>query len=220
MMQNIKSHFIIFFGPDGAGKTTQVKLLTSYLKSYKFRVRNEHLRVHHTIASLLSKLFIRFGYYKTTNEKILIGANTKIFVPPTFNCIFCFIWALIEFLSVVPLVIVRFYLPLALGYIVIADRFTVDTVISIAYFLNNYHFLRGFITKLLLCFIPKGAILFYLNTDLQTLLKRRNDETLYHIKFQRLAYNQLAKTMKFVHIDTSKHNQRETFMKVIQALSY
>ena len=55
---------IVFFGPDGAGKTTQVTMLAKYLESRGFRVKKIWIRnFHFPFAYFLSKLFVRFGYY-------------------------------------------------------------------------------------------------------------------------------------------------------------
>src|SRR3990172_6121417 len=56
--------FVSFFGPDGAGKTTHARLLAAYYEANGWRVRVAWIRANHILAFVLSRFFIKMGYYR------------------------------------------------------------------------------------------------------------------------------------------------------------
>lgn len=211
---------IVFFGPDGTGKSTQAQLLIGYLKSHGRRTRIAWLRGRHSLAFVIAKFFTKLGYYRIV--KVPSGVVYRVFDPGLLPKLQRF-WGVIEFLSVLPWIILRIYLPRVLGYTVVAERYVVDTVVYISYWLG-YDFLRSFLAKVLLNFIPKGSILIHLDAETQDLLERlkriRYDiATQDYIVFQQRVYRVISKTMKATTIDTSRYSIEETFQRIVNLLT-
>lgn len=211
---------IIFFGPDSTGKSTQAKLLIKYLKSKQCRVAWTWIRGSHSIAFVLSKFLARQGYYRTV--KVPSGVVYRVFDPHLLPGLKP-LWGLIEFVSVLPWIILRVYLRRILGYTVVAERYVVDTVVYLAYWLDS-DFLKSLLAKVLLGFIPRGSVLIHLDAESRVLIERlkkvRYDiATSDYITFQQRAYHVLSQSLNAVTIDTSKFNVEETFQLVINALS-
>lgn len=208
---------IAFIGPDGAGKSTQAELLVNYFQSNKTKVRKVWIRSPHTLAYLLSRLFMKIGIYRTVSNPF--GRQLKVPAVHT-NWWFRLFWSMIELVSVLPLILFRVYIPLFLGYTLIADRYLVDTVVTIAYFLNDLGFSKSRTAKLLLCFIPKNTVFIHLDSDYSTILKRRSlmVEPYDFIEFQRVGYKIMGKSIGAVYIDTSNTTVRQTFTRIMRCL--
>ena len=85
------------------------------------------------------------------------------------------IWPLIEFISVLPLVILKIKLPLLLGYTVVSDRCTVDTTVSVALATRQMNFANSFLGSLLLRMVPKERVIIFLDADASIVLERKPD---------------------------------------------
>jgi len=213
------SRSIIFFGPDSAGKSTQVRLLIRYLTSGKNRVARVWLRGRHSVAFVLSKFFVDLGYYRTL--KVPSGVTYRVFDPSLLPGLKR-VWGLVEFASVLPWIILKVYFRRALGYTIVAERYVVDTVAYLDYWLDS-DFLKSVTARALLGFIPRGSTLIHLTAETQVLIERlkkvRYDTaTLDFIVYQQKAYHVLSKALKTTTIDTSNTNIEATFQLVKEAL--
>ena len=208
---------IIFFGPDGAGKTTQVKLLIKYLSSHKCRPWWTWIRGRHSLAFVLALLFTRLGYYQMVEAAP--GKKHKVFDPrllPKLRSM----WGVIEFASVLPWIFLRVYLPKFLGYTVVAERYVIDTVTYLGYWLGQDVF-ESFLAKALLRFIPRGSVMIHLYAETEMLFKRifDDDVTSDFIEFQQKVYPMLARSLGAVTINTSKLDVNETFKRILEVLN-
>ena len=226
-----------FFGPDGAGKSTQVEVLIRTLKHREPRIRKIWLRAPHTVAFLLSRALLKIGFYHI----ILNPFGDAIRLPAVNrNATIRAIWALLEYISVLPLVIrIRFLM--ARGYKCIAERYILDTVTTIAFFLGDIDFIRSKIARMLYRFIPKDTRFIFLDSDYETIFGRRaclHDagthretnrgygtipreavEPREFIEFQRTAYICLAESFGALTIDTSKHSVEDTGKAILEYLN-
>ena len=206
----ISKRCMIFFGPDGSGKTTHSRLLSNFLKKKGYRVCNVRIRANHTISFMLIKILQELGL--VSQNVFFDGFDAKLARK------LAKLWPFIEFASIVPLVILRVYLPLKLGCIVICERYVIDTIVSVAYLFNNPGLTTGFVDKILLGFIPEESAIVYLTAEENLLLSRRRDEpvTYSFIRFQTLMYNSYAKRLNVVPIDTGK-NEIKRVQEIIKA---
>jgi thymidylate kinase len=217
-----------FFGPDGAGKSTQVDILFKTMRKDNVKVKKCWVRSPHTVAFILWKLIVKIGFCRTVSNPL--GALFKFPAVDRNNGLRLF-WALIEFFSVLPLII-KIRTLLSRGYTLIAERYILDTVTTIAYFISDINFLKSRIAKLFFYFIPKNTIFVFLDSDYETIFRRRagllnvkngNPQSKAYgsipkgaveprdfIDFQRIAYRALAKHFNALEIDTSISSIEET----------
>ena len=128
-----------FFGPDGAGKTTLIKNLAKHLnKNHKTKL--SWMRGSHTIASFLAKILSRYEFFKGSENPYY-----NISIPLKLKNL----WQFLEFVSALPVIIIRFVLPSLMGYWIIADRYSLDLAVWISMTTRDSSFLNKFQAKIL-----------------------------------------------------------------------
>jgi hypothetical protein len=230
---------IHFFGPDGAGKSTQVNLLVSEFLSKRIKVRKYWIRSPHTLAYVLWKVSLKIGFFRTVSNKS--GAYIK--VPAVHrNRVLGRLWSLVELVSILPLV-VRANLYLLSGYTLIAERYVLDTIAFVAFSINDSGFLQSPISWLFLALIPAKTKFIFVDADYDTIVQRRvhflNNEIVCSkkapkkngsaikteleprefIDFQRILYKTIAQANGALVINTSKHSPKETFNLILDYLN-
>ena len=225
---------IAFFGPDGAGKSTLAEFLVSFLRNRGSRVKRAWVRSTHTFSYLLWMLFYklnlcddRSGILKKTRAGFAVsylnesqyGAVSPITMSPPIlrGFVSRWIWATIEVVSIVPVVVLQVYLPLLLGRVVVAERFVVDSVASIAYFLGDEGFAEGWHARFLLRLVPSGTVFVFVDADYGTILSRRQEVAgpREYTEFHRRLYKKLAVVVGAVYVDTSKLSIQEANHRIL-----
>lgn len=228
--------FVHFFGPDGAGKSTQVEILKNTLCRKGILARKCWVRSPHTLAFILWRLLVKIGFYR----EIINPFGPPGRLPAVDrNEILRRFWSVVEFLGVLPM-IVRINYWLWRGHVLIAERYLLDTITTVAYFLDDKRFLNSCTSRLLLRLLPKEATFIFLDTDYATIFQRRAGlvkmpfiqsqrkgygatprcpvEPRSFIEFQRRAYRVLAKIFNPLIIDTSNHSVEETSIIILRYL--
>lgn len=229
---------IHFFGPDGAGKSTQVDLLVRDFLSRRMKVRRYWIRSPHTLAYLLWKVSLKIGFYRTVSS----ASGAFIKVPAVHqNHMLGRLWSLIELVSILPLV-VRAQLYLLSGYTLIAERYVLDTIALVAFSINDAHFLQSPISRIFLALIPAKTKFILVDADYDTIAKRRalflssetrpKEKLRNHsisiktelepqkfIDFQRTLYTSLAEASNALVINTSRRSLKETFNMISDYLN-
>ncbi len=205
---------IVFFGSDGAGKTTQANYLLEYLYTQKCRPKLAWIRGRHLLAFVLAYFFVKLGY-----RHLRVGGKQEVFDPnllPRLKAL----WGVIELTSVIPWALFRVHLPRLLGYTVVAERYLVDTVVYLSYWLGE-GYLHSFGARLLLGLIPAGSMLFHFDADTRVLLERAKDDVVTEdfIIFQHRVYLVLARMLGAITIDTAKYDKKEAFQRIVDALN-
>jgi thymidylate kinase len=194
----IPTKCIVFFGPDGSGKTTHSNLISTLLKKKGRRVSNVRIRANHTISFVLIKAMQKLGLI---DQDVFWYGLDKSLAARLLR-----LWPYIEFVSIVPLVILRVCIPIKLGFTVVCERYVIDTIVSVAYLFGDPNLVGGLPERVLLGFIPKNSLIVYLTANEDLLLMRRKDEpvTKKFINFQLLLYNVYAKKLNAISVDTSR----------------
>ena len=225
---------IAFFGPDGAGKSTQAELLVNFLSSRGFRVRRAWVRSTHTFAYLLWILFyklnlcddrsgvlgkMRTGFAVSYLKESSYGAVSPITMSPPIlrGVVSRWIWATIEVVSIVPVVVLQVYLPLLLGRVVVAERFVVDSIASIAYFLGEEGFAEGWHAWFLLRLVPRGTVFVFVDADYGTILLRRKEVAgpREYTEFHRRLYEKMSKIVGALYVNTSSLSVEEANERIL-----
>lgn len=194
------ARYVILVGADGSGKTTQAEWLVHLLKSKGYKVRYAWIRSQHTLAYLISKLLAPLGWRRSfQNPNGILVSRFEV-----RNGSFAKkVWPIIEFVSVIPNIILKIKLPLLLGYRVISDRCTIDTTVSIALTTQNVNFANSFLGRLLLKMLPKERVIIFLDADASTVLHRKPDviNSINEIDNMIALYRMIAKKMEAHYID-------------------
>jgi len=145
-----------------------------------------------------------------------------------------------ELLGVLPLVF-RVHFSIVRGYWLVAERYILDTVTTIAYFIGDIDFLKSPISRVLFLLIPKSTVFVFLDSDYETIYNRRarlfgaencraklkrgygslpsaSVEPRDFIEFQRTAYKTLARSFDALVINTSNHSIEETSAAILEYL--
>jgi hypothetical protein len=130
----------------GSGKSTQARLLAAYLASRGFKVKVVWVKSFHTLAYVLSRLYQKLS--PRSVELNMYGHIIRI-KPLCQGKLRRPIWAWIEFISIAPKIFIEVYLPSLVGKTIVAERYLIDSVVSIAYALDDDKFDSGL---LLSCF--------------------------------------------------------------------
>ncbi len=194
---------IIFFGPDGSGKTTQADMLISELNRKGIRNKKLWLRSLHTLAFLISKASMHIMKLDDIYQ-----LRTKY----SDHTAFRIIWYFIEFVSILPLIVAKFYFPLLQGNVIVAERFVIDWIVSVAYATNNPALVDSWFAGLVMYFIPKQSALVYIDAEYSSILSRRGAEDSFEsIEFQRNCYSNFAQKLHALRIDSSNKSICEVF---------
>jgi energy-coupling factor transporter ATP-binding protein EcfA2 len=164
--------FIIFFGPEGAGKTTQINILARKLKA-KYGPRNIEvisIRDNHLLIPIIVK-FLKFlgfrAYFRYGDGHVSVVADVPRVVRDKR------VWVLIQLLNVLPIYFVRYFLKRKLRKkLLVADRFITDSLCTISHFMQEPNFLTTTIGRLYFSLIPKDAYLIFLYASYETLRAR------------------------------------------------
>ena len=229
---------IAFFGPDGAGKSTQAKLLVDLLESWDLKVKWAWVRSTHTIAYLVWLVFYRLnlcddrsgflskmraGFAVSYVNEDAYGAVSPITMsPPRLKGrLSFFIWSVIELVGIVPVVVFQVHLPLLFGRVVVAERFVVDSIASIAYFLGRNDFAESWQAHFLLGLVPNRTVFVYVDADYDTILRRRGSVAgpRDYTDFHRRLYSQLARRVGAFYVDASRNSVEEARERILSYVS-
>jgi hypothetical protein len=208
---------IVFFGPDGSGKSTQCNLVVEHLMKKGLKVKKTWIRSPHTLAYYFAQFLISKGFVRTKSNPYGLQMTVPLLrVTPSLQRI----WPWIELASILPLVFLRVYIPRVLGFTVVAERYVIDSVVNISYYLSDPCFYRNIVAKILIGFLPKDAILIHIDSDYQTMLMRRGQavDPEDFIDFQRTEYAIIKKSLNAFTINTSHLDIQQAHAKILEIL--
>jgi thymidylate kinase len=208
-----------FFGPDGAGKTTQVAKLAAHVEKQGAKVHKTWVRSPHSLAFVATMLLYRLGL----RERFYNPFGHMIVARPRVdqNRVSKFLWVVLELVSVMPVVLREAAIPAVRGRALIAERYLLDSVATIGFFLHDESFVDSWAARFLYQLIPRDTLLVYLDADYPAILQRRGEraEPEEFIAFQRRVYGILAARMRALVVYTPDHTIEQTHAIICSALA-
>jgi hypothetical protein len=171
------------------------------LKRKNFKPTIAWMRGTHTLASLLARFLSKFATFKGFNNPyygISIPSHMKR------------MWQLIEFVSVLPVLLIRFTLPSLLGYTVVAERYTPDFLVWVAVTTDDPGYLSSISARFLLALALRAKAKIYVKAELRKLIERRTDMDPSFIVKQLILYEKLAEGMNSLTLDTTNRSVDES----------
>jgi len=199
---------VIFFGADGVGKTTQARRLSELYMKKGYRVKKCWLRARHSLSYLVSQILLKLGYLEVVRQGTREVLDSRRLPGKR-------LWSFLEFISVLPWILTRMNLPLLLGYVVIADRYVVDTAVYNRYYIGEEFRIYE---RMLLRMKPKNALLIHLDADKDNLMeRRRGDWPEDFIDYELGKYRTLASELQAISINTSHRDMEEVGRIIVSA---
>lgn len=195
----------IISGADGSGKTTAVRLLTSYFSGFG-EVCIHWFRGSHLFASVLARFLHDFSSFRGS-----CNPYYKICIPERLKAI----WVFLEFVSLIPHLFTRFLLRKVCKFLV-CDRGLLDFVVWLIATLDAPWLLRSIYGNFLLRLISKERVV-YLYAEPDKLNMRADVPRSFLIK-ELAIYNVLAKYVAQCSIDTGVNKPIEVFKGVLMCL--
>jgi len=188
-------HLIVFYGPDGSGKSTTTKLIHTSLTNSAIRSRVQYFGWRNSFLPYIDLLM------KTDNKIIKKNLYTRD-PRKTSKPVLAIRSILISFLYYTEMYI-RYCLKVMpyrkAGYIVLTDRYFFDRIC-----LDKY--LPRIIKQFLLFFTPKPSLCFYITTNPPLLSKRETCLPLENLILQKSSYDKYYRILKAHKIDTGKQD--------------
>jgi ABC-type dipeptide/oligopeptide/nickel transport system ATPase component len=200
---------ICFFGPDGSGKTTVVNLLIQQLNDGNIKNRKAWMRGSHTFVSVLAKFMSKFDTFKGKDNPYY-----QIQIPSTFQRP----WQILEFVSVLPVILFKFTLPNLLKYYVVGERYTPDFLTWVSITTRDKYYLQRFEAKFLLALSSKAHSKIYVTAAIAALLQRRKENS-DSLSRQLEIYEQIASILQAYTLDTTDKTAQQSIVYLLN-LSY
>jgi hypothetical protein len=191
---------LCFFGPDGSGKSTLVRKLAEDLTSRGFKLRIGWMRGTHTLASILARMLVKFKTFRGS-----CNPYYNICIPRNLMRL----WQLLEFLSILPIIIAKFILP-SLYCVIIAERYVLDFVVWVSATLNDNEYINRFEAKFLRALFFKVKVRVYVTANVENLSRRGGGDTGFLTRQLKL-YAIMASAVDAYTLDTTDKSVENSF---------
>lgn len=199
---------VCFFGPDGSGKSTLARMLRDVMVMRGIDAVIVWVRGTHTIASFIAKFVslvgrdLRSEYACNPYYGICIRGHSRYF------------WAVIEVVSITPVIVHRFVLTRMRHDLVIAERSPPDLIIWLLLTFGGERPPRFALEYSVAVTRRVCDKLIYVRADEDVLIKRRPEED-WRIAFELPIYDGLAKVLGAKTVDTGDKSPEEALDEVL-----
>lgn len=200
---------MLFFGPDGSGKTTIAKASAEHLRKKGFRVKVSWMRGTHTFASFIAVFLSKFAVFKGTANPYY-----NISIPGKLRKV----WQAVEFISALPIVLLRYTIPSVCGFYVVGERCPIDFIVWVAFTTEDELYLDGFASRVLRNLTLTNSKVVYITADFNTLLTRRKDIAPSKLSVQQRLYKKISASVNAYTLNTTKRNPKTSLEKLTAML--
>jgi len=164
---------ICLVGPDGAGKTTQARLLMEELSSRGIPCRYQWLRFRHVVSLPLLAMARLLGLSEVEELDSGRTVGYHYFWRSRF---FSTLYPVLLFLDTVALYVTSVLWPLwRTDEVLVCDRYVFDTLVGLMVSTGRESIHQSPIGTLFVSLVPAGSVTLVLNADPETLRDRRDD---------------------------------------------
>lgn len=218
---------IIFAGTVGSGKSTQMRLLASALKSRGVKVKISVLKRGHILAYFLEVVLVNL----TTKRKDVYPIRALFEERPNFFKKIFKLLIILDIISISFKFLFEIFIPLKCGYVVLVEEYLPATIAdyiflskTISFPVKNISFALKFIEKLMSLAGPMKVIFLDADTDVLRFrwkLRGSMDESLDYLNMQRTLLLPLLKmtSSKLFYIKTTNQTIKETHKQITDCLS-
>jgi len=202
---------IVFFGPDGTGKTTLANLLEAYLRSKGYSVRRLRLRSHHLAMYVLISLLKKLKLILNTGSPRVLSYSLRRYFKS--SKVFVYLEAINVILWILANVKLRDIINS--DVITIAERYVPDFIADMILVASEHNFPRSLLK--ILKHLMKNSVKIFLYARFEDILDRKKDEALsitYLAALTRIYSLILPYIGVDAYLNTSKHNKFESFLIV------
>jgi thymidylate kinase len=197
---------------DGSGKTTLARALVGELRRRGLKPVIVWMRGTHTLASIIARILAKFSEFRGQDNPYY-----GVSIPNSMRRL----WQLPEFMSVLPVLLVKFILPSILGYTVIAERYIPDFLAWVSTTTRDEDYLERLEARFMLALSAKANIRIYVTASEVELIKRRNGEVGQKFLSRQLKlYDMLAKLINAYKIDTTDRSIKETLNELLNLFQH
>jgi len=217
-----KSIFVI--GPEGSGKTTQIKLIHYWLKERGRKTLVTGFADSHLLAYIIRRVLILLGrrvVYYLPGNRLYIGLDSNI-IRRILS-----VYSRLAFISALVIYLFKVKVANAFGYIVVSERHPIHAVVNV-YSIAKFHRLHikkhSLLINVLFRLLRDNCILILLDVPYGVLLERyksrgSNIEPPWYVQIQRRFINYIARNYDSLLIDTSRHDVINSFHKIRRYVS-